>query len=293
MIELVNREQELMEDRHMRDLLIAQVDVLDKVKALALLPDGINATVEMVANYYEVGKDTVDQLISRNRDELESDGLGVLRGNELTDMKSVGVIPKNTASLVIIPRRAQLRIGMLLRDSEVAKTVRSYLLNVEETAQKEAPQIIQKALMKTVRRIPWGAVRNAVKQKTQIGILIGLTPAMASLLAMEDTEREFDVDLATFKRQLRETDTEATFTPTELGKRLNPPLSAVKVNALFETLGFQVRTVDKEWTLTEKGQPYARLMPIQINHAAKGVETTKYAIRWKKSVLAQLQKVDV
>ncbi|WP_052292924.1 phage antirepressor KilAC domain-containing protein [Desulfofarcimen acetoxidans] len=41
---------------------------------------------------------------------------------------------KYAPSLTIIPRRAILRIGMLLRDSEVAKTVRSYLLNVEERA---------------------------------------------------------------------------------------------------------------------------------------------------------------
>ncbi len=288
MIELV-REQELLEDRAVRDQLAARVDVLDKVKVLALLPDDLHTTVSLAADYYEVPKKAVDSLILDHRDELEEDGLRTITGIELISLKEMGSIPKNTASLVIVPRRAVLRIGMLLRDSEVAKTVRSYLLNVEEAAREEAPHIIKKAVEKTAHRIPWGAIRNTLKQKTQIGVMIGLTPAMASLIAMEDTEKEFDVDLTTFKRQIREENTEVAYTPTEIGKRLNPPLSAVKVNALFETLGFQVRTVDKEWALKEKGKSYARLMPVQINHAAKGVETTKYTIRWLESVLKELQ----
>nr|NNM90120.1 hypothetical protein [Bacilli bacterium] len=289
MLNLVNKEQELFEDRTMRDRLATQVDVLERVKALATLPDGLNVTVEMAANYYEVGKQAIVSLIYDNRLELEEDKLRLLTGDELNSFKEVGVIPKNTASLTLIPRRALLRIGMLLRDSEIAKTVRNYLLNVEETARAEAPQVIQKALTKTSHRMAWGAVRNAIKQKTQIGIMIGLTPAMASLIAMEDTEKEFGTDLSSFKRQIREEGTDTTYTPTDIGKRLDPPLSAVKVNALLETLGFQVRTVEKEWTLTEKGQPYARLMPVQINHATRGVETTKYMIRWKESIISLLR----
>lgn len=145
MLELVGKEQELLEDRAMRDRLAERIDVLDRVKALALLPDNLNATVEMAASYYEVSRDVIKQAISRNNEELTQDGLKVLDGDELSDMKSLGVIPKNTASLTLVPRRALLRIGMLLRDSAVAKQVRTYLLNVEQIARYDAPAVIAKA----------------------------------------------------------------------------------------------------------------------------------------------------
>lgn len=42
----------------------------------------------------------------------------------------------------LLPRRAVLRIGMLLRDSEVAAKVRTYLLNVEENTKQEDKEMI-------------------------------------------------------------------------------------------------------------------------------------------------------
>ncbi|PDY07989.1 hypothetical protein COM83_33620, partial [Bacillus cereus] len=39
---------------------------------------------------------------------------------------------KFVASAYLFPKRAILRVGMLLRDSEVAKEVRNQLLNIEE-----------------------------------------------------------------------------------------------------------------------------------------------------------------
>lgn len=41
----------------------------------------------MVANFYEVDKNTVEVLISRNRDELERDRMKVLTGRELREAK--------------------------------------------------------------------------------------------------------------------------------------------------------------------------------------------------------------
>lgn len=80
MIELVSKEQELLEDRATRDQMATRIDVLDKVKALALLPDDLHATVAMVASYYEVPKKAVDSLILDHRDELEEDGLRTVAG---------------------------------------------------------------------------------------------------------------------------------------------------------------------------------------------------------------------
>ncbi len=137
---MINVSQEaLVESRALRDSFSKQeraAKVLEKVKALTPLTDDLHATVEMAAEYYEVYKNTIELLIADHRDELEADGLCILRGDELTVLKTVGTIPKNTASLTVIPRRALLRIGMLLRDSEVAKQVRTALLDTEAEARK-------------------------------------------------------------------------------------------------------------------------------------------------------------
>ncbi|MEV2286397.1 hypothetical protein ABNC10_16470 [Paenibacillus larvae] len=121
----------LIESKSLRESVIDRTEVLDKVKKLSMLPDDVNASMELVAEFYEVPKQTVNSLIHDNREELESDGLKVLTGGELNSFKELGVIGKNTSAFTIIPRRAVLRIGMLLRDSQVARSVRDHLLNVE------------------------------------------------------------------------------------------------------------------------------------------------------------------
>ena len=128
----------LLESRTLRDKYADHLDILDKVKKLSILPDDIHVTVEMAANYYEVDKNTIEVLISRNSDEFRSDGMIVLYGDELKEAKR-GYLQhvsnlKYAPKVALLPRRAVLRIGMLLRDSEVAKTVRNYLLNIEKQA---------------------------------------------------------------------------------------------------------------------------------------------------------------
>ncbi|MEV3051584.1 hypothetical protein ABNE24_12410 [Paenibacillus larvae] len=97
-----------------------------------MLPDDVNTSMELAAEFYEVSRQTIKSLIHDNREELESDGLRVLTGSELGSLKELSVISKNVPSFTIIPRRAVLRIGMLLRDSQVARSVRDHLLNIEE-----------------------------------------------------------------------------------------------------------------------------------------------------------------
>ncbi|MGW5520022.1 hypothetical protein [Nocardia africana] len=124
--------------RAQRDSLANRTDVLDKVKVLRTLPDDMHVTTEMVAEFYEVSRDAIWQLVKRNSDELASDGYRVLRPREVTDMLSVTPselgLPNGTSQVALFPRRAVLRVGMLLRDSEVAKRVRTMLLDVEHAS---------------------------------------------------------------------------------------------------------------------------------------------------------------
>ncbi|MEV2910963.1 hypothetical protein ABNF65_20710 [Paenibacillus larvae] len=121
----------LIESKSLRESVIDRTEVLDKVKKLSMLPDDLHISVEMAANYFEVHEDAVEKVIRSNREELEADGLRVLKGNQLSAFKAESGIKSRAAAFTLIPRRAVLRIGMLLRDSQVARSVRDHLLNVE------------------------------------------------------------------------------------------------------------------------------------------------------------------
>jgi hypothetical protein len=129
----------LTESRAMRAQTAGRVDALDKVKALALLPDGVNATTEIVASYYEVDVEAINSLVRRNRSELEENGLRKLTGSDLRDFKgSTGGQADQrlgrSSSLRLFTRRTILNVGQLLTESDVARQVRTYVLDVEEQA---------------------------------------------------------------------------------------------------------------------------------------------------------------
>lgn len=124
-------ESVLLESRTLRTSVLERTHVLDKVKTLSLLPDGLHVTTAMVAAYYEVAETVIRQLVQRHRDELASNGLAVLRGPELREFESDNLSLSKRRNLTIYSRRAVLNIGMLLRDSEVARQVRTYLLDAE------------------------------------------------------------------------------------------------------------------------------------------------------------------
>jgi len=147
-----NNELVLVESKSMRDQMVVSVneermdEIFNKIKGLVLLPDCTNVTTEMVANYYEVDKELIKYHIKTNKDELESDGLTVIKGQELKDFKAFlteGVkLPQSfvgdrATSLTLIPRRAIMRLGMIIEKSEVAKQIRTYLLDVEGNTKVE------------------------------------------------------------------------------------------------------------------------------------------------------------
>lgn len=121
----------LLESRTMRGAVIGRVEVLDRVRELELCPDGLHATTNDVARYFEVGVAAVHSVVFDHRAELESNGYHVLTGSPLTSFKEVSGINSRMRSLALFPRRAVLNVAMLLRDSEVARQVRAYLLDAE------------------------------------------------------------------------------------------------------------------------------------------------------------------
>lgn len=141
------QESAFNEDRVIRERFISKTEVLDKVKILSFLPDGEHVTVRAISEFYEVGIEAIQSIIKNHRNELESDNMKTFKGKELKDFAmSLKNIAKNDSDfainnkvrhLTVFNRRCILRIGMLLRDSEIAKQVRTYLLNIEEEADQQ------------------------------------------------------------------------------------------------------------------------------------------------------------
>lgn len=148
-------ETQLIEQKDLRQQYIDRIDVLEKVKALVMLPDVELMTVVQIADFYEVDIDVIQRIYQRNKAEITEDGVINLTGKFLTEhnvqlrnrtqMNGKCEIEFNDGTKVILPnrgikafsKRAILRIGMLLRDSEVAKEVRTQLLNTFENAPDE------------------------------------------------------------------------------------------------------------------------------------------------------------
>lgn len=128
----------LLESPSFRQSLQDNVEALDKVGALAFLPDGVHATTEMVADYYEVSVETVKSLVKNNQDEIESNGYMVYHGEQLRSLKDLCQIKSRAKSLALFNQRAILNVGMLLTKSPVAEAVRRYLLELQTQAPKSA-----------------------------------------------------------------------------------------------------------------------------------------------------------
>lgn len=142
------QELELLERKDLREQAISRIEVLDKVKKLLLIPELDVMTIKQVADYYGVTVDVIKKCHSNNKKEIEEDGVTLknykdfLKGNHFTLETKQGksIIRLSDTVTLEIPnrgircfsKRAVLRIGMLLRDSEVAKEVRTQLLNTFE-----------------------------------------------------------------------------------------------------------------------------------------------------------------
>lgn len=124
----------LTESRALRATMSGRTEALDKVKALVLLPDGLHVTRSMIAAYFEVDEEAINSIVRRHREELAENGYRLLQGADLQDFLVVNLTTRSVPGrgLSVFSRRAVLNVAMLLRDSGVARRVRTYLLDSEE-----------------------------------------------------------------------------------------------------------------------------------------------------------------
>jgi hypothetical protein len=140
---MTDNEQVLLESQAARTSQIAQIkdradELLNKAKALHfnVWQGSEVATTEQVAEFYEVSIETVRQIVKRNHQEFEVDGLKVLHDKELRLVSDTLSLTNKARNLTIWNPRATLRLGYLLRDSPIAKAVRTTSLDFIEQAAK-------------------------------------------------------------------------------------------------------------------------------------------------------------
>jgi hypothetical protein len=97
-------------------------------------------TNKQVAEFFEIDYRTVERYIENNKSEFEESGYEILTGKRLKDFKlaygtdtNVGTIDeslKKTSVLGVFTFRAFLNIGMILTESEKAKLLRAFILDI-------------------------------------------------------------------------------------------------------------------------------------------------------------------
>lgn len=147
------KEEELLEQKELRDQLANRVEVLEKVKNLLLLPKTDFATTKQVAEFYEISESNIRSLYKEHRDEFDEDGAKLykyddfkklagttskmFRGKAIFTFDNNYELEVNPRGARLFPKRVILRMGMLLKTSDIAKQVRTSLLDIEEKAPVE------------------------------------------------------------------------------------------------------------------------------------------------------------
>lgn len=149
----------LLESRSMRSRHLDRDDVLDRAGTLAMEGDTEYALTEHVAAFFGTSEEAVDQLVKRNREELEENGYRSLAGPELPEFKAsvTGDTSPYMSQVAVFTRRTVLNLAMLMEGNEVAQAVRTYLLNVEELADDEVKRT---ALARAKERVDFKHFRD-------------------------------------------------------------------------------------------------------------------------------------
>lgn len=105
-----------------------------------LFENKLRYTKKQVADFFEIDERTVDRHLENNKEEFESSGYEVIKGNRLrvfklsyvNDIHVVNISEQlqKTPILGIFTFKSFLNIGMVLTESEKAKHLRAFILNI-------------------------------------------------------------------------------------------------------------------------------------------------------------------
>ena len=124
------------ENREYCDAFANHIESLQRIKALFMVGGIELATTEQVADFYEVPVTKILMNLKLHVDEFEADGISVKPKTVITlDDGTEITIPD--VGLLLWPKRAICRMGMVLSGSAVAEDVRRHLLNILDATPDE------------------------------------------------------------------------------------------------------------------------------------------------------------
>lgn len=261
-------------------------EIIDKVKFLlfAYWRGEAFAATDQIADYYEVSPETISSVVKRNRSEFESDGLRVIQGRELKQHKFDLNLCCKDARVTIWTPRASLRCGLVLRDSEIAKQVRTTLLDLagsEAYRSRLESQMLPAPSLKEINEVAKiyedlygiGYKQRYIQQK-----LSRFYPALAG----DSPLPQESISLCT---------PQSLLTPTQLAQELGLTYSTGRanpqaVNSLLEKLGYQEK-IAGAWSATRKAidSSLCDRKPVDTNS-----KTQKDQLLWAANMIAILQE---
>lgn len=142
-------EKDILKNINVRNYLANKTEVLDIFKPLNLMPGLGFVSIDALAEYYEINIFSVRNAISRHRKEMEKDGAKVVSKFDLlkyyystdfeinekdthttiTDHEGKEYFIPNRGML-LLTKKAALRIGLLLRKSDVAIRLKVMLMEI-------------------------------------------------------------------------------------------------------------------------------------------------------------------
>lgn len=119
------------------DVALPEIQKAVNIKCI-IWNDSLYLTKDMVANFFNVDVRTIERYISKNTDELESNGYAVLKGKKLQEFLEVYEstfatdinVGSKIRALSVFDFRAFLNIAMLLVESETAAELRRIMLDI-------------------------------------------------------------------------------------------------------------------------------------------------------------------
>lgn len=129
------------------------------------------------------------------------------------------------------------------------------------------------------------SARNTFDNALHFAKTFGLEGNQALLSADKATERHTGFSPMRFMQiELIKEHQVVNLTATEIGKQLNPSLSAVATNRLLDALGYQEK-LGSAWVPTEKGKPYAVFLDTGKKHS-DGTPVTQ--LKWLSSIIEHI-----
>jgi len=121
---------------------LAIEEIKDQTRLQAILfEEKFCFTKAMVATYFDVDIRTIERYVSDNQQEIMSNGYEILKGKRLKEFFdcieaqdvpdiNVGNISSKTPQIAIFDFKAFLNIAMLLKESDIARSLRSVVLDI-------------------------------------------------------------------------------------------------------------------------------------------------------------------